>query len=83
VGVGALIITDIDRDGALMGFNVETFGTVADAVAIPVIAAGGLASVEDIRKLKARKGAPIAGAVLGRAIYTGAIKAGEALQAAG
>ena len=83
VGVGALIITDIDRDGALLGFNVETFGTVADAVAIPVIAAGGLASVEDIRKLKARKGAPIAGAVLGRAIYTGAIKAGEALQAAG
>ena len=83
VGVGALIITDFDRDGALMGFNVETFGTVADAVAIPVIAAGGLASVEDIRKLKARKGAPIAGAVLGRAIYTGAIKAGEALQAAG
>ncbi|MET0294622.1 MAG: 1-(5-phosphoribosyl)-5-[(5-phosphoribosylamino)methylideneamino]imidazole-4-carboxamide isomerase [Phenylobacterium sp.] len=81
-GVGALIITDIDRDGALMGFNVEVFGQVADAVSIPVIAAGGLASVADIEKLKARPGAPIAGAVLGRAIYTGAIKAGEALRAA-
>jgi phosphoribosylformimino-5-aminoimidazole carboxamide ribotide isomerase len=82
VGVGALIITDIDRDGALMGFNVEAFGAIADAVAIPVIAAGGLASVDDIIKLKARKGVPIAGAVLGRAIYTGAIKPGEALAAA-
>jgi phosphoribosylformimino-5-aminoimidazole carboxamide ribotide isomerase len=80
--VGALIITDIDRDGALMGFNVEAFGAIADAVAIPVIAAGGLASVDDIIKLKARKGVPIAGAVLGRAIYTGAIKPGEALAAA-
>lgn len=82
VGVGALIITDIDRDGALMGFNVEAFGAIADAVAIPVIAAGGLASVDDIIRLKARKGVPIAGAVLGRAIYTGAIKPAEALAAA-
>ena len=82
VGVGALIITDIDRDGALTGFNVEAFGAIADAVAIPVIAAGGLASVDDILRLKARKGVPIAGAVLGRAIYTGAIRAAEALAAA-
>lgn len=82
VGVGALIITDIDRDGALMGFNVEAFGAIADAVAIPVIAAGGLASVDDIVKLRARKGVPIAGAVLGRALYTGAIRPAEALQVA-
>ncbi len=81
-GVGAMIITDIDRDGALMGFNVEAFGAIADAVAVPVIAAGGLASVEDIRRIRARPGAPIAGAVLGRAIYTGAISATEALKAA-
>jgi len=81
-GVGALIITDIDRDGALLGFNVEAFGAVADAVAIPVIAAGGLASVKDIEALKARKGTPIAGAVLGRAIYTGGITPAEALMAA-
>ncbi len=82
-GVGALIITDIDRDGTVMGFNVEAFGAIADAVAIPVIAAGGLASVDDIIRLKAHKGTPIAGAVLGRALYNGAITAPEALQAAG
>jgi phosphoribosylformimino-5-aminoimidazole carboxamide ribotide isomerase len=82
VGVSALIITDIDRDGTTMGFNVEAFGAIADAVAIPVIAAGGLASVEDIVKLKARGGAPIAGAVLGRALYNGDIVPAEALRAA-
>jgi len=81
-GVGALIITDIDRDGTTMGFNVEAFGEIADSVAIPVIAAGGLASVDDIVKLKARKGTPIAGAVLGRALYNGAIVPAEALKAA-
>ena len=82
VGVGALIITDIDRDGTVMGFNVEAFGAIADAVAIPVIAAGGLASVDDIIRLKAHKGTPIAGAVLGRALYNGAITAEEALKVA-
>ncbi|KQW69479.1 1-(5-phosphoribosyl)-5-[(5-phosphoribosylamino)methylideneamino] imidazole-4-carboxamide isomerase [Phenylobacterium sp. Root77] len=81
-GVGALIITDIDRDGTVMGFNVEAFGAIADAVAIPVIAAGGLASIDDIIKIKARKGVPIAGAVLGRALYNGAISPEEALKVA-
>ncbi|HEY3797905.1 MAG TPA: 1-(5-phosphoribosyl)-5-[(5-phosphoribosylamino)methylideneamino]imidazole-4-carboxamide isomerase [Caulobacteraceae bacterium] len=82
VGVSALIVTDIDRDGALTGFNVEVFGAMADAVTIPVIAAGGLASVADIEKLRARAGTPIAGAVLGRALYVGAIKPAEAIAAA-
>ncbi len=81
-GVGALIITDIDRDGTVMGFNVEAFGAIADAVAIPVIAAGGLASVDDIVRLIAHKGTPIAGAVLGRALYNGAITAEQALKVA-
>lgn len=81
-GVSALIVTDIDRDGTTMGFNVEAFGEIADAVAIPVIAAGGLASVEDIVKLKARRGVPVAGAVLGRALYNGDIRPAEALKAA-
>jgi phosphoribosylformimino-5-aminoimidazole carboxamide ribotide isomerase len=81
-GVAALIVTDIDRDGAQLGFNVEVFGAVADRVGIPVIAAGGLAGVEDIERLKARPGTPIAGAVLGRALYAGAIDPGEALAAA-
>ncbi|HKR87427.1 MAG TPA: 1-(5-phosphoribosyl)-5-[(5-phosphoribosylamino)methylideneamino]imidazole-4-carboxamide isomerase [Phenylobacterium sp.] len=82
VGVGALIITDIDRDGTTMGFNVDAFGAIADAVAIPVIAAGGLATVQDIINLKARKGTPIAGAVLGRALYNGDIAPTEALKVA-
>ena len=81
-GVGALIVTDIDRDGTVMGFNVEAFGAMADAVSIPVIAAGGLASVDDIAKLKARKGVPVAGAVLGRALYNGAIDPAQALETA-
>lgn len=81
-GVAALIITDIDRDGTVMGFDVEAFGAIADAVAIPVIAAGGLASVDDVIKLMARTGTPIAGAVLGRALYTGGITPAEALAAA-
>jgi phosphoribosylformimino-5-aminoimidazole carboxamide ribotide isomerase len=81
-GVAALIITDIDRDGTTMGFNVEAFGAIADAVAIPVIAAGGLATVQDIVRLKAREGTRIAGAVLGRALYNGAITPGDALKVA-
>jgi phosphoribosylformimino-5-aminoimidazole carboxamide ribotide isomerase len=80
-GVSALIVTDIDRDGDLQGFNVEVFGAIADAVAIPVIAAGGLAGVKDIENLRARKGVPIAGAVLGRALYAGTIRPREALLA--
>lgn len=81
-GVGALIITDIDRDGTVMGFNVDAFGAIADAVQIPVIAAGGLATVDDIVKLKARKGVKIEGAILGRALYNGAIVPAEALKVA-
>jgi len=81
-GVSALIVTDIDRDGALAGFNTEVFGGMADAVHIPVIAAGGLASVADIEKLRERDGTPVAGAVLGRALYVGAILPAEALAAA-
>jgi phosphoribosylformimino-5-aminoimidazole carboxamide ribotide isomerase len=81
-GMAALIVTDIGRDGAMTGLNVAQVGEVADAVAIPVIASGGLASVQDILALRARSGVPIAGAILGRALYEGAITADEALGAA-
>jgi phosphoribosylformimino-5-aminoimidazole carboxamide ribotide isomerase len=81
-GVSALIVTDIDRDGALLGFNVEVFGAIADAVAIPVIAAGGLATAADITRLVERPGTPISGAVLGRALYAGTITPADALAAA-
>jgi phosphoribosylformimino-5-aminoimidazole carboxamide ribotide isomerase len=82
VGVAALIVTDIGRDGTLAGANVEDVGAVADAVSIPVIASGGFASVADIVALKRRPGTPVAGAVLGRSLYAGTIKPAEALAAA-
>ncbi|MDP1630110.1 MAG: 1-(5-phosphoribosyl)-5-[(5-phosphoribosylamino)methylideneamino]imidazole-4-carboxamide isomerase [Caulobacter sp.] len=82
-GVAALIVTDIGRDGAMTGVNVAQVGEVADAVSIPVIASGGIASVRDIQLLKARKGVAIAGAVLGRSLYEGAVNPAEALKIAG
>jgi phosphoribosylformimino-5-aminoimidazole carboxamide ribotide isomerase len=81
-GVAALIVTDIGRDGMLSGVNVEAIGAIADTVSIPVIAAGGVAGVADIARLRARKGTPIAGAVLGKALYTGALEPRAALAAA-
>ncbi len=81
-GVAALIITDIGRDGTLEGVNVEATGALADAVAIPVIASGGVASVSDLLALKARAGSPIAGAILGKSLYTGAVDPAAALKAA-
>lgn len=82
-GVAALIVTDIGRDGAMVGVNIDQVGEVADAVAIPVIASGGIASVRDIELLKARKGVAIAGAVLGRSLYEGAVDPAQALKIAG
>jgi phosphoribosylformimino-5-aminoimidazole carboxamide ribotide isomerase len=82
IGVAALIVTDIGRDGTLEGANVAEVGAVADAVSIPVIASGGFASVADIFALKTRPGVAIAGAVLGRSLYAGTIKPAEALAAA-
>jgi phosphoribosylformimino-5-aminoimidazole carboxamide ribotide isomerase len=79
VGVAALIVTDISRDGAMTGVNLEVVSEVAAAVAIPVIASGGIASIEDIRALKAQKSIRIAGAILGRSLYEGAIIPAEAL----
>ena len=82
-GVAALIVTDIGRDGLKTGVNVAFTGEVADAVSIPVIASGGVRSVDDIRKLRAREGRPIQGAILGRALYDGDIDPKAALEAAG
>jgi phosphoribosylformimino-5-aminoimidazole carboxamide ribotide isomerase len=79
VGVAALIVTDIGRDGAMTGVNVELTGRTADAVSIPVIASGGVASLDDLAALKARPGVAIAGCVLGRSLYEGAIDPARAL----
>jgi len=83
-GVAGLIVTDIARDGMKTGVNVAFTGALADAVSIPVIASGGVASVQDIHDLRAYSGQrPIAGSILGRALYDGDLRADAAIQAAG
>ncbi len=81
-GIAALIVTDINRDGAKTGVNVEFTGAIADAVSIPVIASGGVASVDDLVRLRQRPGRAIEGAILGRALYEGDIDPAAALAAA-
>ena len=80
-GAAAVIYTDIARDGMLAGVNVAATAALARAVALPVIASGGVASVQDIVALRA-EGAGIAGAILGRALYDGRVAPAEALAAA-
>ncbi|SEA16162.1 1-(5-phosphoribosyl)-5-[(5-phosphoribosylamino)methylideneamino]imidazole-4-carboxamide isomerase [Rubrimonas cliftonensis] len=77
-GVAALIYTDIDRDGAMQGPNVEATAALARGVSIPVIASGGVSSLDDLRALKAC-GAPLDGAISGRALYDGRIDLAEAV----
>ncbi|PYE33149.1 1-(5-phosphoribosyl)-5-[(5-phosphoribosylamino)methylideneamino] imidazole-4-carboxamide isomerase [Rhizobium sp. PP-F2F-G38] len=78
-GIAAIIYTDIDRDGILAGINWAGTLALADAVAIPVIASGGLASMEDIHRLAAPEMAKLEGAISGRALYDGRIDPAEAL----
>jgi len=78
-GVAAIIYTDIDRDGILAGINWESTLALADAVSIPVIASGGLASLDDIRRMMKPDARKLAGAITGRALYDGRINAQDAL----
>ena len=78
-GVAALIYTDIDRDGVLSGINWEATIALADAVTIPVIASGGLASMADIERLTLPDAAKLEGAISGRALYDGRIDPRAAL----
>lgn len=78
-GVAAIIYTDIDRDGAMGGPNIAATLALAEAVAIPVIASGGISSLADLLAL--RDTGRIAGAISGRALYDGAIDLGAALAA--
>ena len=77
-GVAAIIYTDINRDGAMKGPNVEETAALGNAVNIPVIASGGVSSLADLQALKAC-GAPLNGAISGRALYDGAIDLKDAL----
>jgi phosphoribosylformimino-5-aminoimidazole carboxamide ribotide isomerase len=79
-GVSAIIYTDVERDGMLRGLNLDSTIALADAVSIPVIASGGLASLEDIRKLVEPRARKLAGAIAGRALYDGRLDAKAALE---
>jgi phosphoribosylformimino-5-aminoimidazole carboxamide ribotide isomerase len=72
-GVDAIIYTDIGRDGMMQGLNVESTVKLAQAITIPVIAAGGVTTLEDVKALCAVSGEGIAGAITGRAIYEGTL----------
>ncbi|MEQ8255919.1 MAG: 1-(5-phosphoribosyl)-5-[(5-phosphoribosylamino)methylideneamino]imidazole-4-carboxamide isomerase [Roseovarius confluentis] len=78
-GVAAIIYTDINRDGAMKGPNIEATAALANAVSIPVIASGGVSSLDDLVALK-NCGAPLNGAISGRALYDGALDLKEALR---
>jgi len=79
-GVAAIIYTDIDRDGVLAGINWEATLALADAVSIPVVASGGLASMADIVRMTMPDAARLEGAISGRALYDGRLDPAEALR---
>jgi phosphoribosylformimino-5-aminoimidazole carboxamide ribotide isomerase len=78
-GVSAIVYTDVDRDGMLQGLNLDATIALADSIAIPVIASGGLASMEDIQRLLDPRAKKLAGAIAGRALYDGRLDAAAAL----
>lgn len=82
-GVAAIVYTDIDRDGALTGCNVEATAALAAAISTPVIASGGVSSIDDMHALKAVENSGIAGVISGRAIYDGRLDLGDALTVLG
>ncbi len=78
-GVAFIVHTDVERDGMLKGLNLDATIALADSVRIPVIASGGLASIEDVRALLQPRAKKLAGAIAGRALYDGRLDAKAAL----
>lgn len=78
-GVAAIIFTDIARDGLMRGPNLDSTIALARAISTPVIASGGVSSMDDLRALKTRGGGLLEGVISGRAIYDGAVKVREAV----
>ncbi len=78
-GVSAIIYTDVERDGMLKGINLDLTLALAEAVSIPVIASGGLASIEDVKAMLQPRAIKLEGAIVGRALYDGRLDAKEAL----
>ena len=81
-GVAAIIYTDIARDGMMQGPNIAATKALAESISIPVIASGGISSLDDIRNLLAIEGSGVAGAITGKAIYSGALDLREAVRVA-
>jgi phosphoribosylformimino-5-aminoimidazole carboxamide ribotide isomerase len=79
VGVSAVVYTDIARDGVLKGLNIEATLALANALTIPVIASGGLASISDIERLLQPDCLRLAGCISGRALYDGRLDPKQAL----
>ncbi len=79
-GVAALIHTDIARDGTLAGPNLEATARLAESVGLPVIASGGVGSEDDVRAAARLAKRGVAGLIVGRALYTGALDLGRALE---
>ena len=82
-GVAAIIYTDIMRDGMQTGVNLEEIGRLAEALEIPVIASGGIASLEDVKQLLTIEDKGVTGAITGRALYEGTLALREAMQLIG
>jgi len=80
VGVAAVIYTDVTRDGMLKGLNLDATIVLAGAISIPVIASGGLASIDDVHALLAPPARKLEGAIAGRALYDGRLDAAAALK---
>jgi phosphoribosylformimino-5-aminoimidazole carboxamide ribotide isomerase len=80
--VSAIIFTDIKRDGMLVGPNIESTAQLAKAVAIPVIASGGVSCIEDIKRLLEIESFGVKGIIIGRALYTGDIDLRECIELA-
>ena len=81
-GIAAVVYTDIKRDGMKTGVNVEDTEALARAINIPVIASGGVASLDDIKKLAAVKDSGIFAVITGKALYSGAMSLSDAIKAA-
>jgi phosphoribosylformimino-5-aminoimidazole carboxamide ribotide isomerase len=79
-GVAAIIYTDVTRDGMLKGLNLDATIALAESISIPVVASGGLASIDDIKALLEPRAKKLAGAIAGRALYDGRLDAQEALK---
>ena len=78
-GVSLIIHTDVERDGMLQGLNLDATIALAEATRIPVVASGGLASIDDVQKLLEPRAQKLAGAIAGRALYDGRLDAKAAL----